>query len=50
MSAWLIVVTGLIYAYIAAEQAYVGNLAMCVVYTGYALANVGLYIMATTTP
>lgn len=47
MSSWLIVVTGLIYAYIAAEQGIKGNVAMCVVYSGYAFSNVGLYWMAT---
>jgi len=47
MSAWLIIVTGLIYAYIAAEQGYKGNMGMAVCYIGYALGNVGLYLMAT---
>jgi hypothetical protein len=50
MSAWLIVVTGVIYAYVAAEQGYHGNMPMCVVYAGYALANVGLYIIAKQSP
>ena len=47
MSAWLIIVTGLIYAYIAVEQGLKGNLPMCICYIGYAGANVGLYMMAT---
>jgi len=47
MSSWLIVVTGVIYAYIAAEQAIKGNMPMAVVYSGYAFSNVGLYILAT---
>ena len=47
MSAWLIIVTGMIYGYIAAEQCFKGNLAMAVVYSGYAFSNVGLYIWAT---
>ena len=47
MSAWLIVVTGLIYAYIAVEQGLKGNMAMLVVYSGYAFSNVGLFWMAT---
>jgi hypothetical protein len=46
MSSWLIIVTGLIYAYIAGEQAFKGNMPMAMVYTGYAFSNVGLYIMA----
>jgi hypothetical protein len=47
MSAWLIIVTGLIYAYIAAEQGFKGNMGMAICYFGYALGNVGLFIMAT---
>ena len=47
MSGWLIVVTGLIYAYIAVEQGLKGNMAMLVVYSGYAFSNVGLFWMAT---
>ena len=47
MSAWLIIVTGSIYGYIAVEQGLKGNMTMAVVYTGYAFSNVGLYIMAT---
>ena len=47
MSAWLIIVTGLIYGYIALEQGMKGNVPMVVVYTGYAFSNVGLYILAT---
>jgi hypothetical protein len=47
MSAWLIIVTGLIYAYIAFEQGLKGNPPMAVVYSGYAFSNVGLYILAT---
>jgi hypothetical protein len=46
MSAWLICVTGAIYGFIAIEQGLKGNMAMCVVYAGYAFSNVGLYIMA----
>ncbi len=42
----LIIITGLIYAYISAEQFYVGNGGMSLCYFGYALANVGLYMMA----
>jgi hypothetical protein len=47
MSSWLIIVTGLIYAYIGYEQALKGNVPMAVVYSGYAFSNVGLYILAT---
>jgi hypothetical protein len=47
MSSWLIIVTGLIYGYIAVEQGLKGNVPMAVVYSGYAFSNVGLYILAT---
>lgn len=47
MSGWLIIVTGLIYAFIAAEQAWRGNLAMMIVYAGYAFSNAGLYLLAS---
>jgi hypothetical protein len=47
LSAWLIIVTGLIYTYIGIEQGFKGNTAMAVVYSGYAFSNVGLYILAT---
>jgi hypothetical protein len=44
MSGWLIILTGLIYAYIGAEQAFKGNTAMGMVYAGYAFSNIGLYL------
>lgn len=47
MSAWLIILTGLIYAYIAAEQGVKGNIPLLIVYGGYAFSNIGLYWMAT---
>jgi hypothetical protein len=46
MSSWLIVVTGLIYLYISIEQGFKGNTGMAICYFGYALGNVGLYMMA----
>lgn len=46
MSAWLIIVTGLIYAYVAFEQLTKGNASMAVVYSGYAFSNIGLYLLA----
>lgn len=46
MSPWLIIVTGLIYAYIAVEQLLKGNSQMAIVYSGYAFSNVGLYLLA----
>lgn len=46
MSGWLIAVTGLIYAYVAAEQGYRGNPGLAIAYAGYAFANIGLYMVA----
>ena len=47
MSGWLIAVTGAIYAYVAAEQFYLGNIGMTIAYVGYAFANIGLWILAS---
>lgn len=46
MSHILIIITGLIYTYISVEQFWTGNYGMGVCYFGYALGNVGLYMMA----
>lgn len=46
MSAPLIILTGLIYAYVAIEQATKGNVSMAIVYSGYAFSNIGLYLLA----
>lgn len=46
MSGPLIALTGFIYAYIAADQLWKGNPGMGIAYVGYALANVGLYLLA----
>jgi hypothetical protein len=47
MSGWLIALTGLIYLYVAIEQGYKGNIGMLIAYTGYAFANIGLYLLAS---
>ena len=44
MSGPLIIITGLIYAWIAIEQSFKGNSSMAMVYAGYAFSNVGLYL------
>jgi hypothetical protein len=49
MSSWLIALTGLIYLYVAIEQAVKGNLGMFLTYLGYAFANIGLYLLAGKT-
>lgn len=46
MSGPLIALTGLIYAYVAADQFTKGNPGMGIAYLGYAFANVGLYTLA----
>lgn len=46
MSSWLIAGIGLIYLYIAVEQALKGNVGMGITYLGYALGNVGLCMLA----
>lgn len=47
MSGWLIALCGCIYAYVAIEQCYRGNWGMFIAYTGYAYANIGLYMLAS---
>lgn len=47
MSAWLILVCGVIYAYVAIEQGLKGNTGMLIAYSGYAFSNIGLYMLAT---
>lgn len=44
MSSWLVILTGVIYLYVAGEMFWKGQSAMAVVYFGYALANAGLYV------
>jgi hypothetical protein len=42
VSAGLVAFVGMIYLAIAIEQGYKGNWPMCIVFVGYALANVGM--------
>lgn len=44
MSGWLIIATGLAYAWVSVEQFAKGNTNMGIVYAGYAFSNVGLYM------
>lgn len=46
MSGPLIALTGLIYAYVAADQFWKGNVGMGIAYVGYAFANIGLFLLA----
>ena len=45
MSGNLIILTGLIYLYIAIEQFMKANMGMSLTYFGYAIANVGLFML-----
>jgi hypothetical protein len=47
MAGWLIILTGGIYAYVAADLAWHGRTGLAIAYVGYAFANVGLYLAAT---
>lgn len=44
MSGWLIVLVGLIYAYIAVESFVCGKPAIGIVFAGYAFSNIGLWM------
>lgn len=47
MSPWLIIVTGLIYFWIAVEQFVGKNWAVAIMFAGYAFSNIGLWLLAT---
>lgn len=47
MSGPLIALTGIIYAWVAFDQARSGNHGMAIAYCGYAFSNVGLYLLAS---
>lgn len=46
MSGHLIVLTGLIYLWVAVDQALRGNSGLAIAYAGYAFSNVGLWMVA----
>jgi len=48
MSSNLIIVTGLIYLWIAIENLLKGSMGMAITYLGYSLGNVGLFLLAKT--
>jgi hypothetical protein len=47
MSSWLIIVTGLIYFFISAEQLMKGDVGLACMYAGYCFANYGAYLLST---
>jgi hypothetical protein len=46
MAAWLIALTGVIYAWVACDLAWQGKPGLALAYAGYAFANIGLYLVA----
>ena len=44
MSGPLIILTGLVYFWVSAEQLFKGNGAMAITFGAYAVANIGLYL------
>jgi len=46
MSAGLIALVGVIYAYVGVEQAFKGNVGIAICYISYALAQIGWYVIA----
>ena len=48
MTPLLIFLVGCVYCYIAVENLYLGNIGVAIMYFGYTLGNVGLFIMAET--
>lgn len=46
MSGPLIILTGLIYLWVAIDQYRQGNVGLAVAYSGYAYSNIGLYLLA----
>lgn len=46
MSGPLIILVGIIYAYVAVDQYMNGNTGMSIAYAGYAFSNIGLWMLA----
>lgn len=46
MAAWLIALTGCIYAYVSCDLAWRGRYDLALAYAGYAFSNIGLYLAA----
>jgi hypothetical protein len=46
MSRPIIVLVGLVYAYVAVDIGIKGNLGMAILYGSYSLSNIGLWMMA----
>lgn len=46
MAAWLIAVTGVIYAFVSADLAWRGRYDLALAYAGYSVSNIGLFFAA----
>jgi hypothetical protein len=47
VSAWLIALVGVIYAWVAADLAWRGSWWQALIFFGYAVSNIGLWKLAT---
>ncbi len=47
MGPWLIVLVGVIYAYIAAESVSKGDTSLAIIFAGYAASNIGLFMVSS---
>lgn len=45
MSPWLVIICGLIYAFVAVDQLIKGNPAVFIMYFPYAISNIGVYML-----
>jgi hypothetical protein len=45
MSGWLVIVVGVIYAGVAVMQGFKGDTPLAIVFGGYALSNIGLWML-----
>ena len=46
MSSWLIAILGGVYAVVAADLLWRGNIGLGIAFIGYSIGNVGLYLAA----
>lgn len=47
MSRPLIIIVGLIYAYVALEQGFKGSAGLAIMYAAYSMGNIGLWMIAS---
>lgn len=44
MSSWLIAIIGVVYAVVAADLLWRGNIGLGIAFVGYSIGNIGLYL------